>query len=113
MNTTISNRLVSKILHQNTQSRHSSDSEVESESSNQKGIEQPINTSTQQKHSRAQSQAKTSITNTQLYWSSVYHIYPKNIHVYETYINDYDIIKPTQNRQYPQGKSSKHDIKKL
>ena len=44
----ISNILVSKkILHQNNQSRHSSESGVERESSNQKGIEQPINTTTQ------------------------------------------------------------------
>ena len=38
---------------------------------------------------------------------------PKKKNVYETYLNDYDMIKPTQSRQYPQGKSSIHDNKEL
>ena len=37
----------------------------------------------------------------------------KKVYVYETYLNDYDMIKPTQSRQYPQGRSSIHDIKNL
>ena len=43
----ISNMLVlKKILHQNIQSRHSSESDIEWESSKHKGIERPINTTT-------------------------------------------------------------------
>ena len=37
----------------------------------------------------------------------------KKAHVYETYLNDYDMIKPIQSKQYPQGKSSTQDIKNL
>ena len=39
--------LLLKILHQNTQSRHSSEAGVEWESSKQRGIEQSIYTTTQ------------------------------------------------------------------
>ena len=37
----------------------------------------------------------------------------KKVYVYETYLNDYDMIKPTQSKQYPQDRSSIHDIKNL
>ena len=31
-------------------------------------------------------------------------------YVNETYLNEYEMFKPTQSRQYPQGRSNTHDI---
>ena len=34
----------------------------------------------------------------------------KKAYVYETYLNEYEMFKPTHSKQYPQGRSNTHDI---